>query len=807
MRYVCNFNDLSMADIDRVGGKNASLGEMIRQLGEKGILVPPGFAITANAYWHILEQNNLIPTLKKIIAPLPRRQVKHDDLPLISRISTQARTLIEKAQLPNDVAEEIIAAYKKLGLGKEVSVAIRSSATAEDLPGASFAGQQETYLNVTGEKRVLHSIMKCISSLFTERAIIYRIDKGFDHFKVAMSVGVQIMVRSDLGVSGVAFSIDTESGFKDVVIIEASYGLGETIVQGEVIPDQFYVHKPTLAAGYRPIIRKSLGSKEVKRIYAKRGVKTVSVPQNLQHQFCLLEDEILLLARQVAAIEKLYSRAAKRWQPMDVEWAKDGNTEQIYIIQARPETVHGTRKITSLLSQERLKTNAELKTITTGESIGQKIAAGKARVIATPAHMKQLKPGEILITHMTNPDWVPVMKIAAGIITTSGGRTCHAAIVSRELGIPAIVGAIGAMKLIKTGDEITVDCSKGQTGYIYQGLQEIVTTKVDTSRLKKLPVELLVNISMPDTAFVLSFLPVDGVGLARTEFIIADAIDIHPMAIVQPKKIKSKRIVLEMQKKAYGYPSLRDFYIDKLAEGIGTIAAAFYPRPVCVRFSDFKSDEYRNLLGGNYFEAAEENPMLGLRGASRYYSEHFSEAFGLECAAIKKARLDMGFKNINVLIPFVRTIQEAKKVLAVMAEHGLKRKVQQLKVFMMVEVPSDVFLIDQASKHFDGFSIGSNDLTQLTLAVDRDSPTLAPLFDERAEPVQEMLRLAICAAQKNKKYISICGQAPSDYPELANHLICLGISAISLNEDSILPFLVRGHTCRKRKGIKTCAST
>ncbi len=518
----------------------------------------------------------------------------------------------------------------------------------------------------------------------------------------------------------------------------------------------------------------------------------------MQHQFCLIDDEILLLARHVAQIEKHYSNLEGRWQPMDVEWAKDGNTGTIYIIQARPETVFGSRKASSFLAQERLVAPAGVKVITTGESIGQKIASGTARIISSPQDMNQIKPGDILITHMTNPDWVPVMKIAAGIVTTNGGRTCHAAIVSRELGIPAIVGAVDAMKTIKTGDQITIDCSKGQTGYVYPGLLDIKKTRIDIKKLKKSPVELLLNIAIPDEAFMLSSLPVDGVGLARIEFTIADTIGIHPMAILQPNKIKNKKIIHEMEERAHGYSSLRDFYIDKLAQGIGTIAAAFYPRPVLVRFSDFKTDEYHNLLGGNYFEQKEENPMLGLRGASRYYNEKFAEAFGLECAAINKARLEMGLKNINVLIPFVRTIDEAHKVLALMTEHGLKRKVQGLKVFMMVEVPADVFWLDQASKLFDGFSIGSNDLTQLTLAVDRDSPSLAPLFDERAQPVQEMLKLAVCAARKNKKYISICGQAPSDYPELANYLICLGISAISLNEDAILPFLKRGHTCKKK---------
>lgn len=804
MQFVRRFKDISMADIGQVGGKNASLGEMIRQLSNKGITIPPGFAITADAYWHVVKENDLHAKLKKVLGKIKIKHVQQNDLKKIRTVSVQARKLIEGARLPDDLVSQILAAYKELASGQKVSVAVRSSATAEDLPGASFAGQQETYLNVSGEKELLRAVIKCMASLFTERAIIYRIDKGFDHFKVAISVGIQIMVRSDLGVSGVAFSLDTESGFKDVVIIEASYGLGETIVQGEVIPDEFYIHKPTLAQGYRPIIDKSLGTKEIKRVYAKEGIRTVNVPQKLQQQFCLIDDEILLLARHVTTIEQHYSKLAGRWQPMDVEWAKDGNTGTIYIIQARPETVHGSRKATTLLATERLKNRSALKEITYGESIGQKIATGPARIISSPAHMDRVQPGDILITHMTNPDWVPVMKIAAGILTTSGGRTCHAAIVSRELGIPAIVGAINAMKLIKSGDQITVDCSQGQRGFIYAGTGEIEDLKIDTKELKKLPVELLVNISIPDTAFILSKLPVDGVGLARIEFTIADAIGIHPMAILQPKKVKNKKLLSQMHKRALGYPSMRDFYIEKLAQGVATIAAAFYPKPVLVRFSDFKTDEYRNLLGGLYFEEEEENPMLGLRGASRYYNPKFAEAFGLECAAIKKARLEMGLKNINVLIPFVRAVEEAHKVLAIMAEHGLKRNVQQLKTYMMVEVPADVFFMDQASKLFDGFSIGSNDLTQLTLAVDRDSPTLAPLFDERAEPVQEMLKLAICGAQRNKKYISICGQAPSDYPELANDLICLGISAISLNEDAILPFLLHGHRCRKKKKNNGC---
>lgn len=790
MNYVTFFDKLSLADINRVGGKNAALGEMIQQLAAQGITVPHGFAITADAYRSVLKHNNIHDTLKKIMVPVTTTS----DLATLKDAGKAARACIESAQIPPDVIQDIKTAYDQLCAYYKTElcdVAVRSSATAEDLPEASFAGQQETFLNVRGHEQLLDAVKKCLASLFTDRAIIYRMDRDFDHFKVAISVGVQKMVRSDKACSGVAFSLDTESGFRDVVVINASWGLGETIVQGAVIPDEFYVHKPTLAQGFKPLVKKHRGAKLVKKVYSSTGVEQVAVPEHEQKILCLTDDEVLHLAQQVIIIEKHYTQVKGQWLGVDVEWAKDGDDGKIYIIQARPETVHSRTRITYLayyhmsLSEQEL----EQRIITTGQSIGQKIVAGKARIILSVAQMHELQPGELLITRMTDPDWVPVMKKAAGIITTSGGRTCHAAIVSREMGIPALVGAQQAMELVQTGQSITLDCSRGKTGYIYDGEIPFEQKKIEIATMPQPPVQVMLNLAVPDRAYTLSVLPVAGVGLARIEFVIANKIKIHPMALAHPERVDDA-LRARMQEITYAYPNFKEFFVDRLSQEVGTIAAAFWPRPVFVRFSDFKSNEYRALLGGHYFEPVEENPMIGFRGALRYYHERYADAFALECAAIKRAREVMGFTNIALMIPFVRTVDEAHHVITVMKAHGLVRGDRDLKLLMMIEIPSDVLLFESFAPLFDGFSIGSNDLAQMTLSVDRNSELLASLFDERDPAVKKMFEMIMTQAKKHKKYMSICGQAPSDYPEIARLLIDLGIDAISLNADSVMPFLL-----------------
>jgi pyruvate,water dikinase len=677
---------------------------------------------------------------------------------------------------------------------------VRSSATAEDLPTASFAGQQETYLNVHDDEELLRACQKCFASLFTDRAIIYRIEKGFDHFKVALSIGVQKMIRSDLACSGVMFTLDPETGFKDVVTINASYGLGESIVQGLVTPDEYVVHKPTFQAGFKSIIKKYVGAKQAKMIYTDSAelIKTVPVSSQQQHEFVLTDDEILELAQFSLIIEREYSALKKSWTPMDIEWAKDGIDGKLYIIQARPETVQA-RKDNNVLLQYRLKDLAHnAKPLVTGQSIGQKIATGAVRVIHNVTEIAQLQEGEILVTQMTDPDWVPAMRKAAGIITDHGGRTCHAAIVSRELGLAALVGAGNATELLQNEENVTLDCSRGAIGAVYKGILPFTTTKIKLSTLPKPCVPYMVNIADPDSAFECSFLPVAGVGLARVEFIISNTIKIHPMALIHPDKITDAATQKKIDELTEGYTDKKSFFVDSLSQGIGMIAAGFYPRPVIVRFSDFKTNEYRNLIGGIYFEPEEENPMLGFRGASRYYNERYKDAFALECAALKKARDVMGLTNIIIMVPFVRTTQEAQAVMREMKVHGLVRGKNNLKVYMMCELPANVVLMQKFSKYFDGFSIGSNDLTQFTLGVDRDSQMLADLFDERDEAVKEMLKLAIAGARKNKKSIGICGQAPSDYPELLPFLINCGISSISLNADSVIQALKKSvRFCKK----------
>jgi len=792
MRYIKWFNRLRMRDVPQVGGKNASLGEMISALQSQGIVIPNGFAVTADAYRYYLEYNDLLPKMRALLKGLNPKNIKE-----LQRVGRALRSLIASGDMPKDLGDEITAAYRELSKSykqKASDVAVRSSATAEDLPTASFAGQQETFLNIRGDKALIEACKKSMASLFTDRAIIYRIEHGFDHFQVALSVGVQKMIRSDRAASGVAFSLDTETGFKEVIMIDAAFGLGESIVKGLVNPDEYFVFKPTLEKGYDPIIKKRLGSKKIKIIYSsssRRPTKQVAVSKKEQHQFTLRDDEVLELARMVNKIDNYYSSLNKRWMPMDVEWAKDGVDGKLYILQARPETVHAQRSGT-IFKTYRLKKSVDPKKIlTTGQSIGQQIASGTARVVRSVKDIKKVQKGDIIVTTMTDPDWVPVMKRSAGIVTDLGGRTCHAAIVSRELDRPAIVGTKDATKRIKNGQQITIDCSQGAKGFVYEGAIPFEIKETDFKKLPKAPVDLMVNIANPDNAFTVGQLPVAGVGLARIEFIITNEIKIHPMALLRSKSIKNKKVKQQIEDLTAAYPSKQQFFVDTLSQGIGMIAAAFYPRPVIVRLSDFKTNEYRNLLGGDQFEIEEANPMLGFRGASRYTHELYQDAFCLEVAALAKVREGMGFDNVMVMLPFVRTVDEAKRVVDLLAHCGLRRHQKGLKLVMMTEIPSNVIMMDEFARYFDGFSIGSNDLTQLILGVDRDSATLANLFDERDPAVKKMMVMAIEGAHRNKKFIGICGQAPSDYPELADFLIKKGIDSISLNPDSVLPFLLR----------------
>ncbi|MCK4517890.1 phosphoenolpyruvate synthase [Candidatus Babeliales bacterium] len=786
MKFIKHFESIDINDIPTVGGKNASLGEMIQKLTPLGIRIPTGFVVTANSYWHHLKTNKLEEEIKELLSKIDKTDLKE-----FSQTAQKIRDLIAQAKLPDDLTEEIKNAYHEMEekYGENCDVAVRSSATAEDLPEASFAGQQETFLNIRGEEALLEASRQCFSSLFTDRAISYRIDHGFDHMTVALSVGIQKMIRSDLACAGVAFTLDTESGHKDVIFINASYGLGENVVKGTVIPDEFYVHKPTLEKGFKPILKKRLGSKRVKLVYSKNQTENIPVSEKEQKQFCLSDNEILELSKQSLLIEKHYSDLKKAWSPMDIEWAKDGTDGKLYILQARPETVHA-------LKQEKLtfeeffipkKEQYKNKILVTGKSIGRKIVYGKARLIKDSKQMDTLLDGEILVTEMTDPDWEPIMKKAAGIVTNRGGRTCHAAIVSRELGTTTIVGTTNGTEKIKTGEEITLDCSSGEVGTVYEGTIPFEKTKVNVKSKRDLPVKIMINIGSPDEAFSLSKLPNDGVGLARLEFIIASSIQIHPMALCNPEKIIDKKALESIEEITTGYKNThvgnkKQFFIDKLAQEAGTIAAAFYPKPVIIRLSDFKSNEYRQLIGGEFFEPEEQNPMLGFRGASRYDHEKYREAFALECAAMKKIRDEMGLDNIKLMIPFVRTVAEGKAIVKKV------RKVMgdKIEIFMMCEVPSNVILIDQFSDIFDGFSIGSNDLTQMTLGVDRDSTLVAPLFDERDEAVKKMIMMAIEGAHAKKKPIGICGQAPSDYPEFTTFLIEQNIDSISLNPDAIL---------------------
>jgi pyruvate,water dikinase len=802
------FEEVGIADIPLVGGKNASLGEMIQQLTPKGVNVPTGFATTAYAYRYFVEKAGLQTKLRQLFADLDVEDVVN-----LRERGKQARALVLNTPFPPELELAIADAYLKLcerygnageicakleGQDKEeckrytsdTDVAVRSSATAEDLPDASFAGQQETYLNVHGVKAVLDACHRCFASLFTDRAISYRTIKGFDHFEVALSVGVQKMVRSDLASSGVMFSIDTETGFKNAALVTAAYGLGENVVQGAVNPDEYFVFKPTLKEGFRPILEKRLGSKEIKMIYDVGGgklTKNVPVPMPDRGKYAIDDDEILLLAKWACIIEDHYSEVRGTYTPMDIEWAKDGLTGELFIVQARPETVQ-SQKSASVLRSYKLQGTSQV--LVTGRAVGEAIGQGKARVIMDVHQIDRFQAGEVLVTNKTDPDWEPIMKKASAIVTNQGGRTCHAAIIAREMGIPAIVGCGEATGVLKTGQEVTICCSEGEEGKVYAGLVPFEIQETQLDNLPRTKTKILMNVGNPEEAFGLSAIPCDGVGLARFEFIIANHIKAHPLALLHFDKLEDESVKAEIAKLTALYDYKADFFVDKLARGIGTIAAAFYPNPVVVRMSDFKSNEYANLLGGKQFEPEEENPMIGWRGASRYYDPKYAQAYGLECKALKRVRDEMGLTNVIPMIPFCRTPDEGRKVLAEMGKHGLKRGENGLQVYVMCEIPSNVILADEYSQIFDGFSIGSNDLTQLTLGLDRDSALVAHIFDERNEAVKAMVKMVIEKAKKNDRKIGICGQAPSDYPEFARFLVELGIDSISLNPDSVLKTLL-----------------
>jgi phosphoenolpyruvate synthase (EC 2.7.9.2) len=797
-KYIRWFEEITIDDVPSVGGKNASLGEMYRELTDKEIKIPNGFAITADAYWYVLKSAGVVEELKATLEGLDI-----NDITDLAKRGKKARNVVLDAGIPDDLWEEVKEAYDKLceQYGEDTDVAVRSSATAEDLPNASFAGQQETYLNVHGYHSLKDACNRCFASLFTDRAISYRVNNGFDHFVVGLSIGVMKMVRSDLASSGVIFTIDTESGFENVVFITGAYGLGENVVQGLVNPDEFYVFKPTLKEGYRPIITKKRGSKEIKMIYGRGDsrvlTRNVDVPEAERRQYCITDDEALTLAKFAVTIEDHYSKKRGKHVPMDVEWAKDGETGELFIVQARPETVQSLKR-KDVLETYYLDESADV--IVTGRSVGSKIAAGKIHVISDVSFLADFKTGEILVADTTTPDWEPVMKRAAAIITNKGGRTCHAAIVSRELGIPAVVGAGDATEKLRDGMDVTVNCAEGDAGKVHEGILSFHIETVDLKGLEKTKTEIMMNLGNPEEAFAMSMIPNDGIGLARLEFIITSYIKVHPMALVHPEKVEDPEVLEEIDKLTGRYENKADFFVEKLAQGVATITASFHPKPVVVRMSDFKSNEYATLLGGQYFELEESNPMLGFRGASRYYDERYREGFALECKAMKKVRDEMGLTNLILMIPFCRRVEEAKKVLEEMKMNGLVRGENGLQVYMMTEIPSNVLMIDEFSKYFDGFSIGSNDLTQLTLGVDRDSEILASSFDERDEAVKRIVSMAVQGAKRNNKHSGLCGQAPSDYPEFAEFLVKEGIDSISLNPDSVMKIALKVVEVEKRMG-------
>jgi len=796
--FVLWFEEIGIEDVPLVGGKNASLGEMYRNLAPRGVPIPGGFAVTARGYRHLLDNSGAMDRIRDILAGLDT----HDMDNLMER-GSRIRSLIRSLEFPADLREAVTGAYRKLEerYGANVDVAVRSSATAEDLPDASFAGQQETYLNIRGPEDLLDACQRCFASLFTNRAISYRQDKGFDHFSVALSITVQKMIRSDLASSGVMFSIDTETGFRDAVFLTGAWGLGENVVQGAVNPDEWYVFKPTLKQGFKPIIMKRVGGKAIKMIYttdAKAPTKNVAVPEEDRRRLVLSDDEVVDLARMACTIEEHYSAIRGHFTPMDIEWAKDGQTGELFIVQARPETVHSLKDRATL---KKYVLGGRGEVLAQGQSVGELIGQGPVQVIKSAQMIHAFRKGEVLVTDMTDPDWEPIMKIASAIVTNRGGRTCHAAIVSRELGIPCVVGTGNATTRLTQGEEVTVDCSEGSVGTIYRGLLPFEVQETDLGALPRPRTKIMMNLASPEQAFEKSFIPNEGVGLAREEFIINSYIKIHPLALLNYENLPDEILKRAIADMTSGYADKAEYFVDKLAEGVGMLAAAFYPKSVIVRLSDFKSNEYANLIGGKLFEPSEENPMIGWRGASRYYSEGYRDAFGLECRAMKKIREEMGLTNVEIMIPFPRTVEEAGKVIETMAGYGLRQGENGLKVIGMCEIPSNVILAEEFLEVFDGFSIGTNDLTQLILGVDRDSALVAHVYDERNPAVKKFVKQVIEVAVRKGKYIGICGQAPSDYPEFAEFVVECGIESMSLNPDTVIKTTLIVADLEKRLGI------
>lgn len=791
MSFTLPLKNVGINDIPLVGGKNASLGEMLQNLTSLGVTIPDGFVVTVNAYYAFLKHNALDEKIKATVDT-----IDYDNIESLRRGGMQIRQSFLNGKFPEEMREEITNCYLQLSAqyGQEMTdIAVRSSATAEDLPDASFAGQQETFLNVRGPEMLMDSIRKCFASLFTDRAISYRQSFGYNHLELALSVCVQKMVRSDLGTSGVAFSIDTESGFKDAVVINASYGLGEMIVQGAVSPDEYIVFKPLLKEGFNSIIEKKMGNKDVMMIYGEGGderVKTIPTEDKFRKRFCLADENVIKLAKWVMIIEEYYSKIRQKWTPMDVEWAIDGLTKEMFIVQARPETIHSQKNQATITEYKIEDESRHEKLLLKGIAVGDKIGTGKATILYSMdkrvSEGHEFVPGSILVTDMTDPDWEPIMKKASAIITNKGGRTCHAAIIAREMGIPAIVGCGNATELITEGQMVTASCAEGDQGYIYDGEIKFIKTEYDLSQLPEVKTDIMLNVASPGLAFQFSHLPNKGVGLAREEFIINNYIEVHPLALLNHRSLNDAALTKEIEKKITGYADEETFFINKLADGVAKIAASFYPNKTIVRFSDFKSNEYYNLLGGKYYEPTEENPMIGWRGASRYYSEAYKAAFGLECLAIKKVREEMGLSNVVVMIPFCRTVEELHRVTEVMKEFGLERGENGLELYLMAEVPSNIMMAEEFAAHIDGFSIGSNDLTQLTLGLDRDSALVAHLYDERNPAVKRMLEMLITTAKKAGVKVGICGQGPSDFPDFAQFLVGLGIDSISVTPDSVI---------------------
>jgi pyruvate, water dikinase len=779
-RFIRFFEEIGNQDVPLVGGKNASLGEMYTKLSDQGVRVPNGFAITAEAYRYMLDAAGASGPLHGVLDDLDITDVAD-----LARRGKRAREIVYGAGIPDDVSKEILGSYRRLQeqYGEKVSLAVRSSGTAEDLPTASFAGQNETYLNVRGDNSLLEACRRCFASLFLDRAIHYRVDQGFDHFKTGLSIGVMKMVRSDLASSGVMFSLDTESGFRDVVLITGAYGLGENVVQGAVDPDEYLVHKPTFQAGHRAVLRRMLGDKAVKMIFVegetKHTTRNVPTPRVDRERFCLNDAEVLELAGYACAIERHYAR------PMDMEWAKDGLDGCLYLVQARPETSVSQRGEVAVLERYHL-TEPSGDPLVEGRAVGEKIAVGPVRRIESATQLSSFNAGEVLVADITTPDWEPVMKMASAIVTNRGGRTCHAAIVARELGIPAVVGTGDATSRLQSGEVVTVSCAEGDTGHVYQGAVGFAVNRTDLHELPRPVTRIMVNLGNPDLAFSTSFLPNDGVGLARMEFIVNESIKAHPLALLHPERVIDPEARQELVRLTRGYRDGEHFFVERLSEGIGTIAAAFWPKPVVVRMSDFKTNEYASLVGGTDFEPHEDNPMLGFRGASRYAHPAYTEGFAMECRAMSRVRENMGLTNVVLMLPFVRRVAEAKKVLDLMATLGLERGKNGLQIYAMCEIPNNIILIDQFAELFDGFSIGSNDLTQLTLGVDRDSEIVAFDYDERDDGVKEMIRLAVEGCKRNGIHSGLCGQAPSDYPEMAEYLVNIGIDSMSLNPDTVI---------------------